>query len=548
MGKHIFKNFALALCVWMTVSACKLKNTPENIKIGQWSPNLTVPFVNAKLNLKNLIDNQKGNNTIQEDANGFYTFIYYTDFDSLKASDLSQFALPDQSFLPIAFTGSLPPSPAGSPVYSTTSSGSLNFATPMAGQRLDQIDFKGGNITLIFSSSYKHDATITITIPDLKKGGVPLVITKTMLSGAANTNSVVPLDGYSLDLTKGSTASSFNYTLQTTFSYTNSLVYIGAINVNTAVSQMQFSMMKGYFGLFSYDVPNGGADTIDIKIFDNSIKGYNIQMANPQFEFDITNSFGIPLGVDLNNKVHVYSKYAPMQTFKSPLLNSPIAVNYPTVSNTTESTIIAFNKTNSPGPDGIPAVFNNTPYKVLVGGKVWMNQNQIPANTHNFVTDQSKIKVRAKAIIPMEGRIPFLVFEDTIYLSMKDVEVENSYVDYIKFRTNITNGFPLDGTFQMYFLGDNGEGVLDSLVGPGDTPVLIKSGLVTNGTVTQATSNFYETLITRAKFNRIKNSLSSKIRATLKTTNGGTEDVKIYSSYFMDVKLSGEGKLVYNLN
>lgn len=547
MGKYIFTSFILAASIWVLVAACKLKNTPENIKISQWSPNLTMPFVNSRLNLKNLVENQNVTSDLQEGTDGFYTFIYYTDFDSLQASAMSDFKLPDQSFLPINFTGLLPAKPAGSPAYTTTSTGSLSFLPPKAGQRLDQIDFKGGIINLNFSSTYSHDVTITITIPDLKKNGVSLVVTKTMLSGATNSNTTVLLDGYSLDLTKGGTAGSFNYVMQNSFNYTNSPVYAGSIDVNTSVAQMHFSLIKGYFGAFSYDIPSSGSDTINIKMFDNTIKG-NIQIAKPRFEFDVTNSFGIPVGVDLKNKIHVYSKYAPMATFQSPLLNSPIQINSPSAANTEANTLLVFDRDNSGGPNGLPAVFNYTPYQVLVGGTISMNQNQVPANTHNFVTDKSKIKVRGKAIIPMEGRIPSLVFEDTIFLSMRDINVENSYVEYVKFRTNITNGFPLNGTFQMYFLSDDRTKILDSLVSPGDAPILIKSGLLTNGQVTQATPNFYETLITKAKFNRIQNSLSAKIRATLTTTNNGTEDVKIYSNYFIDVKLSGEGKVVYNLN
>ncbi len=529
--------FSIALG-WL-LYACKIKNTPDNIYVSNWQPNLTLPLVRSDLNLKNIVQKQKANLTIEEDADGYYTFIYYSNYDSITVSSLNAFKFEDQSFS--LFSYNLP-IPARSPgqTFTTTQPGSFTLSTPEADQRIDNIVFKSGTFQIPVNSSYRHNIAIRLTMPDLTKNGQGFDQTVVLPAGGVQSPTGFDLTGYTMDLTKAGAGNRINYSIQLTFTYVNSTVFTGALSVNPSIVNISFSQLQGYFGQLSYDLPEAGRkDTVQLNIFNNAF-GANVSFPDAKLNFEIINSFGVPTTVDLSNRISLYSRYPlpgpTIETFHSPDIDKPIQLASP-ASLSDNPAITNF---------GVPLVFNYVPYQILSSGQLAMNPKG-PTSIANFVTDQSKIKVRATAVIPMKGKISSnLEFADTIQLSMAELEIDDkNQIEYVKFRTNLKNGFPLVGNFQMLFLDENNN-IIDSLRRSSDEEIALPEAVIVNGRVVSPAVKMYETLINREKFLKVKKSTHSIVRARFKTATPG--EVKIYSDYFLGVKLSVEAKINYNLN
>ena len=109
-------------------------------------------------------------------------------------------------------------------------------------------------------------------------------------------------------------------------------------------------------------------------------------------------------------------------------------------------------------------------------------------------------------------------------------------VQSVIFKINTDNGFPLDADLQIYFT-DSNMNRLDSLTVPGQN--IIASGIVNGaGDVVAPTHKTTSILVDEKRFTYIKKrTAKALVLAKLITTGLGSKDVKILSTYKVDVKL-----------
>ncbi|HSY60506.1 MAG TPA: hypothetical protein VK796_01470, partial [Cytophaga sp.] len=191
--KNTFSYFLL-LVFFATITVSCYKKDFDKVKLANATPEYLYPLIDADLSMKDIIDPNKKQLNITEDADGFYTFIYYQDLytqlitDLLKIADLS---VAQSVSLTATEVANLPTS--GSITHAFTKS--VTLATTN-GEKLKTILIKSGTLPLTISSTFKHNVQIVLTFPYIKKNGVALTKTINLnyVSGSAPVVSITSID------------------------------------------------------------------------------------------------------------------------------------------------------------------------------------------------------------------------------------------------------------------------------------------------------------------------------------------------------------------
>jgi len=161
-------------------SAC-VKNYEKPLATTQYSPLLAVPLINSNLTVKDLLVKDNKGGTIHTDSNNFLTLIYQGKLFSLQADSIIKFPTQSYSYNTPALTapevtafnalsiGSNYTVPAFTDTVVFNTNGTAN---------IDTVIFRTTTfLNLTISSQFPQNATVTITVPSAKKGGIPLTQT-----------------------------------------------------------------------------------------------------------------------------------------------------------------------------------------------------------------------------------------------------------------------------------------------------------------------------------------------------------------------------------
>ena len=106
--------------------------------------------------------------------------------------------------------------------------------------------------------------------------------------------------------------------------------------------------------------------------------------------------------------------------------------------------------------------------------------------------------------------------------------------------------FPIDGTVQLYFC-DSLNNRLDSLLNPVDQILMSATpGPGPDYIVSSPVAKTVSQTIGGTRIGNLENTKKIVITAWLDTYNAGTQLVKIYSYYKLDVRLSAQAQLKFN--
>ncbi len=528
---NLFLSYFLlpAACVFL-LTGCYKKF--DELKLANATPEYLYPLIDAELSLKDIIDPTKKQLYITEDANGFYTFVYYEDVyeafitDFLKIDDL----IVNESVSLTA--GEIASLPVNTTITHSFTRSSTLYAEN--GEQLKHLTIKSGSIPLNISSTFRHNVQLVVTFPYIKKNNVAL--TRTIALDYTGTSPVVSnnsidLSGYAIDLSENNTkVNTLTYTAALTVTYKagNPINATQKIDIQTGLSDITYKYADGYIGNYTIDIPE---DTLKIEIFDNAYAG-NVYFTDPKVRAIIYNSIGAVSSVKMN-QLETYSNISGQTNITGSIINTNIPINYPALSEIgqTKTTTIQLDKTNS----NVQTVFNPAPDQVIYKMSGIINPGGV---TSNFVTDTSKIRIRGEAEIPLEGKITQFVLLDTIEdISYPDIKVDGNDVTVLSaaFNLALVNGFPLNANIQMYFL-DNAGFVVDSLF---STPHFIASGSVdANGKVTTPNAVQIKEIFDEARYKRVSTSDKAVIYAFFSSANNGTVPIKIYSSYKIKSNIS----------
>lgn len=511
-------------------------STPDS-----WNPDVCAPLVHSKLTMKDILNDYDHNNLFQEDVTGFLYLVYWNRVYSRTAAEM--LAIPNQnvnSSFPFSVAGALPIGwNATAPPYTRT----YSFIMPN-GEVLDRailneqvMGIVGGTLVFQATSDLNHDATINISIPAATLNGVPFNEDIEFTAGVP-LNQTIDLSGYQIlfnNTMPNVNAIDITYTVTVHGGGgTNNSPY--TFNLNESFQILSFHAMYGDFKQQAFTLPN---DSVALRIFDNNIYGM-IDFENPYVHLWAYNSMGIPMNLSMSNFHALSTANAPYNVLVTgyPV---PWYINAPTLAQIgqTATTTFTLDKTNSTVKDAI----NISPqwFVVDVDGLT----NPAGGTSSNFVIDTNRLAVDVQVELPLYGRAWDFRLADTLDFEFGE-DADMGMVEFMLFRVNTDNGFPVDGTMQVYFL-DGGNNVLDSLLIPSQQVIAAAPvGPGPDYRVTGTVPARVETIIEQPRLSNLEPTKRIVVVARLATITNGTEIVKIYSDYFLDVRMAARAK--FNVN
>lgn len=407
------------------------------------------------------------------------------------------------------------------------------------GEKLETLVLKDGDLVLDLDYEIQETAKLYIELPYATKDGSSFIDSISIGAGPTTETASFDLSGYSFDLTKGGTgfnsietrvrANVVSSGVPVSFDTAN------AVTATVAMTSADPSFLDGYFGAqtISVDEETQSFDIGSAEIFEK------MTFAEPEITLGFHSSFGIPMEISsLNLKMKNDEDSATL----APGSKIPFEISgadYAAIGEMVTSNLVLDNTTN------IADLINLWPNEVVTGINGSINPD---GEAYNFALDTSRLDVTLDLTLPLYGAIEGFGYVDTIEVDSTLAGVFENVVS-ASLRTNVDNGFPLEGEVKFY-IADESYVILDSLTSADANDILISAATVNPATGDVVSKGFRQAdlIADEADINLLKN-VGNKllIFATLNTGNSGN-DVKIYSNQAMSIKLGILGKFNFNIS
>jgi hypothetical protein len=283
-------------------------------------------------------------------------------------------------------------------------------------------------------------------------------------------------------------------------------------------------------------------ETINFDIEDilSRITG-DIIIANPTIRLNYSNSFSYPIKMNLD-VTGQRSGRTPVKleldTFALSLTNAadqPAIFEYITIDNTNSQ---------------LSEVLSLPPEELTFSGSAIMDTLGIIGQKDSYLLSNGHIIGSIEIEVPLEFRINNLQFSDTLENFLTDTFEDDSdltWDDFELFRIdlNVENGFPLGASLSMSLYDSINHKIISSIDA---NDILEPAEVDSNGKAAGVTTSTTSIDLTEKFFSSIEDAESIIFMFTLKTTNNGSEDVKIYSDYRIDFKAAMVLKPNINVN
>jgi hypothetical protein len=501
-------------------SCYKKRFSTDKIAGGDWNPEIAAPVVKSKMTMKDIIKNSS--EEWKEYPDGLLSLIYRQKAASSFADSIVK--IPDQS-IDTSLQVVLPPSM----IPGDSTSQLLNVYGELKGSNNEIIDtlfIKSGSFDLEFTTNLNHDASVQIIIPDLAKYGVTFYQVVKIPSAGGSLHTVKASFPLNLYTAMFKHPNGNDNQIQQYFKVVvnfgnaaNNSPYV--FKIKQSVSGLTYYDVSGYFGEYNFPIEQ---TTLGISLFDNSTVE-EIFLEDPRLHLHFYNSFGIPLNVHMD-KFYVERDGVTKDVIST--LLPDFSVSPASQMHMFDTSSFTLDKGNS----NIIDLFNFQPKKVIFAETIKTNPSGVPQ--HNFMMDTSKVYVEAEIELPLYGRTLNFTVEDTALFSTE----EDKGVISVDLRFNLANMFPSEANVQVY-LADTNDVILDSLF---DKKAMVLVPAVVGPAPDYRTSDpINQTTVVTLKGDKLKNFWKTgKIiyRADLSTAEQGQKVVKIYSDYYIDIRMA----------
>ena len=513
-------------------SACNKEDFQPDLNASPgWEPEIAFPLAYSEIGIQDLAHINDSSINLEIDANQLCTIIYDgTIFDMMAAellqlpdqSQQSQFSLNNSEILTLSNNGQV----------QLTVTEDVQFSISQ-GALLDSIVLKNGNLLFEFDSDFHADVDIQVTIPGMKRDGIPF---SRILNLDYNGNTPVSasgsfsLTGYHADLSKNGTTTN---TLPVTYSITvrdqgATVTTANAIHFTTGIQSMQFKSVYGYLG--QHTVGNL-QDSIELSIYQNALGAGSFSIVDPKIRFDIGNSAGIPFAVRISQLKAVQSFTTSFTVISG--IPDPLPVQSPVMNQEGQTLYSNFQLDNS--NSNFSSIISDQPHYLVAASQVTIN----PAGAaSNFLTDSSRLLMNARVELPLHGTAENFRIRDTVPFNYSDLE----NVERLTLRISVENWFPLDAGVKLVFTNSNFQPLDTVFV---DHDAIIPSGIIT-GTderVTVAGSAIIDESFDMTRIAGILDASHIIVDATASTFNQGSQQVKIFSDYRLKLKFGAIVKM-----
>jgi hypothetical protein len=290
------------------------------------------------------------------------------------------------------------------------------------------------------------------------------------------------------------------------------------IGCNAQMQKLKLSKIFAYIGRQSIDI----LDTFSVDV--KGLSG-NVQMKDLDIKFEVDNTIGIPVTLNLNDIGVITPKGEERIAagFK-PIYIKPGNIN---------QLLIPVKTTDSIDGAKLTPLFGDIPNKFYYNLNLLTNQRGGKPNFTNFLVPGNKVALTAHIRAPLDISLQDVVFSDTVNFDL--ASDWRKMIDDLYFRLKVVNLFPLAIMFQAEMLDENNN-VIGSLL---DEPLLINSGNINSVTSEILNSVTLSKDIPFNKFKLDQLQHTKKVYFTVKanTSENGSFKVKIKKKDFVVFKL-----------
>jgi hypothetical protein len=545
--KHCFGPYHLLLLVLLgsTLHSC----FKDDIDLGKVSerfeitPGIAMPVGYGSLTINDLLNRFDSTGFVREDsATGLLMIVYDAQLLSYKASDIIE--VPDQKFDQFFVRSeiSLPQI-----IDSVVVKKSKNYGfTLNQDEEIDSLVMNSGILRYDIRSSFLNTGTLEISSPKMFKNKRPYFQRMQIGNSTGDYHGVIDYDltNTSLQLTRSNDSTYIPLFFKLTLKNDGNPLRSGdSVLVDIFFLGLDFHILYGNIGYKSFMNYQG---EIQMNLFQNPLGG-EIEFAQPSFDINIQNSFGVPIVVQLSAVSTESDRTGQSVNITFPPDENPINIEYPSLSElgNTKETVVTFDNISPP----INQVIKTEPGKLKFTADAYTDTSKQVSG--NFIIDTSKFVADLNVNLPMWLRAGNFALEDTMEFNLKDMFSNTALIDTLVLKLDVENGLPMDLGIQIMFT-DSNYNVLDVLYDPSYLPQVRSGKLDSNFKIDQETGKTgWSTLgsLGPAKVKRIESAKWAIISASITTTNFNTDPdlkVKFYSDYKLDFKLAVKARLRIN--
>ncbi len=494
LSRSLFSAFSIVSLVFL-MSGCQAIDDLSNIEKPALSPELAIPLVNTRLSVGDILNSVGGASSVVIEPNGQIKMYYEGKAIEKTASDLLSFP-PRIEFAAPQASSSIPMQPVG-------------------GMIIKSVALKGGSIKYGFTAS--ENLTVIVTIPELSKGGAAFRQTETVTAGKFQ-SAVYDLSGYTLAPSNSTLTISYE-AKKANGSLVTNLDFLGTFD------NLGYSYIEGYMTEQPY---NFDRQQIILNLFTDFVSG-NLEFIDPKVILTVENSFGFGMTSKISSMRALGLKSSGfIDTIPMTYPNKGFDFAYPSLSEKgqTKKTPFTLDRNNS----NIATVLAKNPLLI---------QYDVDATTKSsgnnliFLTDQSKIKMRADFELPLYLKASDFYYEQILnpdLSSLSDPRVQSAEMKIIS-----VNRIPGTINMQIYFRNANKK-IIDSLFSSSKN-LLAGAPVDADGNVNGTNKQEFLIPIDRAKLDRIKDAKDMVLGTTLSTSNNGKAAARINDKQTVELRM-----------
>ncbi len=402
------KKFVLITFAGIFILGCNTEDLEfDNIQGPSLGGTFGFPLGETRYTMGELIDEIGGDDLeLEEDSATSVLTIFYRDTISYNAPDdlVEINDIVDGGSIPIpATTGPTNPDLEINDTFNVE-------YNPQNEEKLDSVYYTEGTLEATVTSSISGNLSYTLTFENTRNVSTeaPITLSGNVIGATSDTQS----QALANHVTRLTNAASNDFTVgflgNITLDATQSTNDTDSIRVEFIYRDQVFSAV---FGKFGRDTLAVGNQEIDLGFF-NEIGESGIKFGNPKMRFDIRNSFGLNMGMDLSGVQGDGGEGTTAVSLTGDIVDNPPRISGSTELSTPVQSIFEINAENS----NLENLLSSSPTRLIFNVSGLTNPTENDLSGSNFLQPTSGIEAFIEMEIPMEVKVSDLEQTDTISL------------------------------------------------------------------------------------------------------------------------------------
>lgn len=401
--------------------------------------------------------------------------------------------------------------------------------------RLTLATIRQGRVRADVYSTAEDTVRFSYEIPSATKNGETFIfyaeVPPAPPGGTSYKQFVSDFSGYNLDLTgvNRDTFNTFYGTLVGRIDYTGRVVNLSladSLDITLTLEDAKPSYIKGYLG---QDTIAFGPEEIDIDVFKNVQANY-LAFDSIRIIASVENSLGIPSQGKITHLQTVNTQTSQSATLTGPILNTYQAIQEATDNPLTPQTTVIDLSSNTNAVD----LINIQPDKLYYIGDFTTNPLGNDQTYEDFARSGVSLNATIDVEIPLQVQAEQLVLSDTAAFDASSLRTTGARSGTL--RLFVDNMYPLDIQVELLFLDNNGLLIDSELTSP-----VVPAGVVNaNGIVEAPSSAVIPVYFSEGRLNALIDRCTDVVFKVQVDSKPNNSFVKLYSTYFIDLKISGD--------